>query len=121
MTSRQLDEEAVLVVAREITKPEIRAKYFDQVGAHRELRTRLEQRIKTRRRWQFGLRSLFVAMLVAAVLSAGLATMYQQAMRARQAEIRARLQAERARQNAELARMQVEQAFKATTEEETRE
>ena len=58
-------------------------------------------------------------MLVVAILSAGLATMYQQALRARQAEHRARLEAERAMRNAELARMQVEQALEAATEEKT--
>jgi hypothetical protein len=119
MTSRQLDEEAIFEVAREIWKPQIRAKYLDQVGADKELRSRLEERLRHHRRWQFGLRGLFVSMLVAAVLSAGLAAMYQQAMRAQQVEIRARLQAERAMRNAEQARMHVEQAFKAATEEET--
>ena len=60
-------------------------------------------------------------MLLLAIFSAGLATMYHKAMRDRQGAIRARPQAEQAMRNAELARMQDEQAFKAVTEEDTRE
>jgi hypothetical protein len=96
MTSRQLDEEAVFEVAREIRKPEIRAKYLMQIGADHELCSRLEHRLRTRRRWQFGLRSLFVAMLAVAALSTGLAISFQQVMRAREQEQQARLRAEQA-------------------------
>ena len=110
MTRRQLDEEAIFEVAREIGKPETRAKYLDQVGADKELRSRLEQRLKTRRRWQFGLRSLFVAMLLAATLSAGLAISFRQAMRAREMERLARRRAAEAMLMAEKALAEAEKA-----------
>ncbi len=110
MSSQQLDEEAILEVARAISHGDIRGKYLSQVCNDPEVRLRLEQRVKLRRRWQFGLRSLFVVMVVAAVVSALLAVSFNSAQRAQRLAERERQRAIQAMKQAQAASMQQRQA-----------
>ena len=68
-------------------------KHLSQVCANQEVRARLEQKCKGRRRWQFGIRTLLGAMVVAALLSTGLVESYRQAMLGRRMAEQPRAQA----------------------------
>lgn len=115
MNSEKLNTEAILEVACEIRNPRIRATYLSQVCFDSELRSRLEQRLKTHRRWQFGLRSLFVIMIIASVLMAGLAYSFQAALRAQRMAEMERLRAmEAARQAADAFQQLSQQLGKPT-------
>ena len=91
MSSRQLDEKDVYIVAREICDPPIRAMYLSQIcPGEGSLRARIEQQLKhfdqrqARRRWRrFPLRALMIVILVVACLSAGIGISVRQTVRAR--------------------------------------
>jgi len=117
MNNRQLDEAAILEVAREIKNGAIRAKYLSQVCDDPEVRLKLEQRAKVRRRWQFGLRSLFVLMIVAAVMSTFLGITANRALEARRLEENMRRQTMMAAERARAAALQAQPARAATIEE----
>ena len=111
MSSQQLDEEAIFEVAREIRNPDIRAKYLSHVCPDHELRSRLAQKCNGHRRWQFGIRTLLAVMVVAALLSAGLAVSLHRAAQAQrmaeQAQRQAIQAAEQAAANFQLAKQQL--------------
>jgi hypothetical protein len=110
----QPDEEAIVEVARDIRNPQIRAKYLRQVLDDEESCRRLEHRIKSRRRWQFSVRTLLLATILMAMLSVGVGISYRQAVRAHQAERIARFRAEQAYRIAVQARRGELSAAEAT-------
>ncbi len=118
MGERQHGDAEILEVANGIHSDAIRAKYLRQVCADEGHQSRLQRRVATRSRWQFGLRSLLVAMSCVAVLATLVSYAAIQATRMRQMAEMERMravQAREAQQRAQAAMQQLQSSFSPST------